>query len=131
MIPKTIHYCWFSGEEMSPFIRQCMATWKKHLPDYKWRLWDANSFDFSAVPFTAEAYKVKKWAFAADYVRLYALYTEGGIYMDTDVKVMKSFDEFLKYDFFTSHEYHPYIYEQCSKHDVSPEGYPKSKDVMI
>jgi hypothetical protein len=108
-----------------------MATWKKHLPDYKWRLWDENSFDFSSVPFICEAYKLKKWAFVADYVRLYALYTEGGIYLDTDVKIMKSFDEFLEYNFFTSHEYHPGIFEQKSIQDVSDDGYPKNKDTFI
>lgn len=98
-IPKIIHYCWFSGEEMSPFIKKCMKTWEEKLPDYKLRLWDANSFDFDSVPFVRDAYKAKKWAFVTDYIRFYALYTEGGIYMDTDVKVMRNFDEFLKYNF--------------------------------
>lgn len=69
------------------------------MPDYELRLWDAHSFDFDSVPFVREAYQAKKWAFVTDYVRLYALYTEGGIYMDTDVKVMKSFTPFLNYDF--------------------------------
>lgn len=115
MIPKVIHYCWFSGEEMSPFIKKCMNTWKEKLPDYKLRLWDANSFDFDSVPFVREAYKAKKWAFVTDYVRLYALYTEGGIYMDTDVKVMKNFDEFLNYNFFTSHEIHPFFYNNSEQ----------------
>ncbi len=109
-IPKVIHYCWFSGEEMPPFIKQCMDSWSKYLPDYKLRLWDSSSFDFDSVPFVRDAYKARKWAFVTDYVRLYALYTEGGIYMDTDIKVMKSFDEFLGYNFFTSHEVHPHFY---------------------
>lgn len=59
-IPKIIHYCWFSGEEMSPFIKKCMKTWEEKLPDYKLRLWDANSFDFDSVPFVRDAYKAKK-----------------------------------------------------------------------
>lgn len=109
MIPKVIHYCWFGGKEFSPFVKKCMHTWRKKMPDYELRLWDAHSFDFDSVPFVREAYQAQKWAFVADYVRLYALYTEGGIYMDTDVKVMKSFTPFLKYDFFTSHEVHPFF----------------------
>lgn len=110
-IPKIIHYCWFSGEEMSPFIKKCMKTWEEKLPDYKLRLWDANSFDFDSVPFVRDAYKARKWAFVTDYIRFYALYTEGGVYMDTDVKVMRNFDEFLKYNFFSSHEIQPHFYE--------------------
>jgi len=77
------------------------------MPDYELRLWDEDSFDVSSVPFAKEASESKKWAFVADYVRLYALYNEGGIYLDTDVRVFKRFDKFLKYNFFTSHEIHP------------------------
>lgn len=110
MIPKVIHYCWFGGATKSAFIKKCMQTWKEKLPDYEWKEWNENTFDVNSVPFVREAYKAKKWAFVADYVRLYALYTEGGIYMDSDVKVLKSLDEFLKYDFFSSHEKHPSFY---------------------
>lgn len=122
MIPKVIHYCWFSGEEMSSFIKRCISTWKKYLPDYELKLWDANSFDFSSVPFVAEAYQAKKWAFVTDYVRLYALYTEGGIYLDSDVRVMKSFDRFLKYSFFTSQEYHPDMFLPVKGEVVDEQG---------
>ncbi|HIY48223.1 MAG TPA: hypothetical protein H9834_00185 [Candidatus Barnesiella excrementavium] len=101
MIPKVIHYCWFSGEKKPRLIRRCIRSWKKVLPDYEIKCWDANSFDFDNVPYVKQAYERKKWAFVADYVRLYALYTEGGIYLDSDVEVYKSFDEFLKYSFFT------------------------------
>ncbi|WP_273389145.1 glycosyltransferase family 32 protein [Barnesiella viscericola] len=101
MIPKVIHYCWFSGEKKPRLIRRCIRSWKKVLPDYEIKCWDANSFDFESVPYVKQAYERKKWAFVADYVRLYALYTEGGIYLDSDVEVYKSFDEFLKYSFFT------------------------------
>lgn len=79
MIPKVIHYCWFSGEKPNRFIRNCIKTWQKVMPDYKIRVWDANSFDFDSVPFVRDAFKAKKWAFVADYVRIYALYTEGGV----------------------------------------------------
>ena len=101
MIPKIIHYCWFSGEKKPRLVRRCIRSWKKVLPDYEIRCWDANSFDFDSIPYVKQAYERKKWAFVADYVRLYALYTEGGIYLDSDVEVYKSFDEFLKYSFFT------------------------------
>lgn len=112
MIPKIIHYCWFGGAPKSPFIKKCMQTWKERLPDYEWKEWNENTFDINSIPFVREAYKEKKWAFVADYVRLYALYTEGGIYMDTDVKVIKPFDEFLKYNFFSSHEKYDFFYDE-------------------
>lgn len=104
MIPKVIHYCWFSGEKPNRFIRNCIKTWKKTMPDYKIRLWDANSFDFNSVPFVRDALKAGKWAFVADYIRLYALYTEGGIYLDSDVKTYRRFDEFLDNRFFIGTE---------------------------
>ncbi len=107
MIPKIIHYCWFSGDPYPVKVQKCMESWKEILPDYEIKLWDMNSFDMNSVDFVREAISIKKWAFAADYVRLYALYTEGGIYLDSDVLVQKSFDPFLVNDFFTAIEYHP------------------------
>lgn len=101
MIPKVIHYCWFSGDKKPRLIRHCIKSWEKIMPDYQIKCWDANSFDFSSVPYVEQAIKARKWAFAADYVRLYALYTEGGIYLDSDVEVFKSFDCFLNHSFFT------------------------------
>ncbi|MDR0541839.1 MAG: polysaccharide biosynthesis protein [Dysgonamonadaceae bacterium] len=106
LIPKKIHYCWLSGEKMPEDAIKCIASWKKIMPEYELVLWDKNKFDVNSTPFTQEACSVRKWAFAADYIRLYAIYTEGGIYMDTDVYVKKSFDEFLHDGFFTSLEYH-------------------------
>ena len=107
MIPKTIHYCWFSGDPYPDLVKRCIRSWKRSLPDYKLRLWDVKSFDFDSVPFVKEAMAEKKYAFAADYIRLYALYTEGGIYLDSDVEVFKSFNSFLNNSFFTGTE--PYI----------------------
>jgi hypothetical protein len=104
MIPKKIHYCWLSGKKMSPNTQKCMKTWKKIMPDYELVLWDTNKFDVESVPFVSQAFRKKKWAFAADYIRLYAVYTEGGIYLDTDVYVIKSFDNLLGYNYFTSLE---------------------------
>jgi len=106
MIPKKIHYCWLSGEHIPFNIQMCIYSWKEIMPDYEVILWDKNRFDLKSVLFVEEACKVKKWAFAADYIRAYALYTEGGIYMDSDVLVKKKFDQFIEYDFFTSVLYH-------------------------
>lgn len=111
MIPKTIHYCWFSEAPIPPNLQMCMNTWKKYLPDYKWKLWTLNSFDVNALAWTKEAYEAKAWAFLTDYVRLYALYMEGGIYLDTDVLVKKSFNSLLVDRFFTAIEYHPEMIE--------------------
>lgn len=104
MIPKVIHFCWFSGEKPNRFISHCIDTWKKVMPDYRIRVWDANSFDFDSVPFVKAALAAKKWAFVADYIRIYALYTEGGIYLDSDVKTYRRFDDFLENRFFIGTE---------------------------
>lgn len=105
MIPKIIHYCWFSGDKKPALIKKCIRSWKKHLPDYEIRCWDGNSFDFNSLDFTREAMSVKQYAAAADYVRLYALYNYGGIYLDSDVEVFKSFDSFLENNFFSGYEF--------------------------
>lgn len=107
MIPKIIHYCWFGSKEMPDSQKANVKKWRQLLPDYQFKCWSEKNFDIDAVPFTKEAKEANKWAFVADYVRLYALYNEGGIYMDTDVILYKSFDEYLKYSFFTSYEFHP------------------------
>lgn len=95
MIPKIIHYCWFSGEKYPPKIKECIRSWKKNLSDYTLRLWDAESFDFHSIPYVKKCHEMRKWAYVADYVRLYALYNEGGIYLDSDVLVLKKFDTLL------------------------------------
>lgn len=77
------------------------------MPDYEIKRWSVKNFDVNAVPYVREAFEARKWAFAADYIRMYALYTEGGIYFDSDVKILKPFDDFLDNSFFSSMEYHP------------------------
>lgn len=114
MIPKIIHYCWLSGEPYPEKIRKCIASWKEILPEYTIKLWDMNSFDVNSIDFVREAVSVRKWAFAADYIRLYALYTEGGIYLDSDVLVRKSFNPFLDNDLFSAVEYHPDYVNECN-----------------
>jgi len=105
MIPKKIHYCWLSGEKMPKNITASITSWKKVMPDYEFKLWDSTTFDISSTAWTAEAFKAKKWALAADYIRLHAVYTEGGIYLDTDVFAFKRFDDLLHYGYFTSFEF--------------------------
>jgi len=104
MIPKKIHYCWLSNDKMSKVTNKCMDTWRKVLPDYEFILWNTKNFDINSVPFVKQAYDMKKYASASDYIRLYAVYNEGGIYLDTDVYIKKSFNDLLNYDFFSSLE---------------------------
>lgn len=104
MIPKKIHFCWLSGEEFPPVIKQCIDTWHKVLPDYEIILWDTKRFDINSVPWVKDAFEAKKYAFAADYIRLYAIYTEGGIYLDSDVEMLKSFNDLLQYEAFIGFE---------------------------
>ena len=104
MIPKVIHYCWFGRNEKSGLIKECIESWKKYLPDYEIIEWNEDNFDVNSLQYTKEAYEAKKWAFVSDYVRLYALYTQGGLYFDTDVEVLKNMDEFLEDEAFTGWE---------------------------
>lgn len=107
MIPKVIHYCWFGNKPIPHDLRVCMNTWRKVLPDYTWKCWNERNFDVNRWPWTREAYREGAMAFVADYVRLYALYHEGGIHMDTDVWMKKPFGDMLQHGFFTAIEYHP------------------------
>ncbi len=105
MIPKIIHYCWFGGNPLPKLAEQCIKSWKKYCPDYKIIRWDESTFDVSAAPlYVRQAYEAKKWAFVTDYVRLYAMTTCGGIYMDTDVEVIKPLDKFLHHQAFSGFE---------------------------
>ena len=95
MIPRIIHYCWFGRGPMPELAQKCIDSWHKYMPDYAYKLWNEDNFDVNSVPYVKEAYEARKYAFVTDYVRLYALYTEGGIYMDTDVEVLKPYDNLL------------------------------------
>ena len=97
MIPKKIHYCWFGRGKMPELAIKCIDSWKKYLPDYEVKEWNEDNFDLDKYPYVREAYANRKFAFVTDVVRLYALYTEGGIYMDTDVEVLKPLDYLLQF----------------------------------
>lgn len=104
MIPKIIHYCWFGHGEMPSLAKKCIDSWRTIMPDYIIKEWNEDNFDLDLYPYAREAYNHKKYAFVADVVRLYALYHEGGIYMDTDVEVLKPLDSFLHHTAFSGFE---------------------------
>lgn len=104
MIPKTIHYCWFGRGEMPQLAKDCIESWHKYMPDWNYKLWNEDNFDVNSMPYTKEAYETRKFAFVSDYVRLKALYEEGGLYMDVDFMVFKPFDELLNNDAFAGFE---------------------------
>ena len=104
MIPKIIHYCWFGRGKMPKLAKKCIKSWKKYCPDYEIKEWNEDNFDLDMYPYVREAYDNRKFAFVTDVVRLYALYHEGGIYMDTDVEVIKPLDPFLKHTAFSGFE---------------------------
>ena len=95
MIPKIIHYCWFGGKPLPELTVKCIESWKKFCPDYEIMRWDETNFDFASCDYAREAYGAKKWAFVSDYARLKVLVDYGGVYMDTDMELMKPIDDFL------------------------------------
>ena len=104
MIPQKIHYCWFGKGEMPELVMKCIESWHRFMPDYEYKMWNEENFDVDMVPYTKEAYESRKYAFVSDYVRLWALEQEGGLYLDTDVEVFKSFDDLLGYKAFAGFE---------------------------
>lgn len=105
MIPKIIHYCWFGGKPLDALGKKCLRSWKKHFPDYEIIRWDESNVDLTSCQYAREAYAEKKWAFVSDYVRYKVLYEQGGIYFDTDVEVLRSFDDILEKGSFMGCEY--------------------------
>lgn len=105
MIPRKIHYCWFGGKPLDTLSINCIESWKTHLPNYELRFWNENTFNINHAPvFVQQAYALKKFAFVSDYVRAWALYNEGGIYLDTDVEIKKNLDVFLQHNAFSGFE---------------------------
>ena len=95
MIPKIIHYCWFGRNPLPELAQKCIASWKKYLPDYEIKEWNEDNFDVNIIPYTAEAYAQKKYAFVSDYARFWILHKYGGIYFDTDVEVIRPIDDII------------------------------------
>lgn len=172
MIPKIIHYCWFGGGKMPELVQRCIASWHQHMPEWEYRLWNETAISqtvkqsipsqneeerllcqnttqynengwLEAMPqYVREAYAAKKYAFVSDYVRLWALEREGGLYMDVDFEVYKSFNDLLQYNAFAGYEgskyhpvmmgviaaeaHHPWIYRMMAtyenRHFLMPDG---------
>ena len=95
MIPKVVHYCWFGRNPKLELMQRCIASWKKHCPDYELIEWNEDNFDVNIIPYTQEAYEAKKYAFVSDYARMWILYHYGGLYFDTDVEVIKEMDDIV------------------------------------
>lgn len=104
MIPKIVHTCWFGSAPKSPLIQRCISSWSRHLRGYVFKEWNEKNFDLNAHPYAKKAYDAKKFAFVTDYLRMWALYNEGGIYLDSDVEVVKPLDGFLSLRAFTGCE---------------------------
>lgn len=92
---KILHYCWFGGKPLPDKYLKYIESWKKFVPDFELKRWDESNFDIESVPFVHDAYRAGKWAFVSDYVRFYALYHYGGLYLDTDVEIIKDFHDLM------------------------------------
>lgn len=97
MIPKTIHYCWFGKSNPPEIVKKCIKSWKEYCPEFEIKLWNEDNYDVTKNRYMKEAYDNKKWAFVSDYARLDIIYNEGGIYLDTDVELIKPLDDLLNF----------------------------------
>lgn len=128
-IPKTIHYCWFGRNPMPKLAKKCIKSWKKYCPDYEIIQWNEDNFDISSAPlYVRQAYEAKKWAFVTDYVRLWVVYEHGGIYMDTDVELVKRLDPLLFHQAYFGFEDGQYIATGLGFGAV--KGHPLVREIM-
>ena len=105
-IPKILHYCWFGGKPKPPLAEKCIRSWRKFCPDFEIREWNESNFDLEQVPaYVRQAYEAGRWAFVTDYVRLRALTEVGGVYLDTDVEIVRPLEPFLKHEAFAGFEH--------------------------
>lgn len=109
MIPKIIHYTWFSGDPFPAPVKKCIDSWHKYMPDWDYMLWDAERIKVIDSVWVSECLREHKWAFAADYVRLYAIYHYGGIYLDCDCLLHQSIEPFIKHTAFIGQEWYVHI----------------------
>lgn len=119
MIPKIIHYCWFGRGPLPELAQKCIASWKKYLPGYEIKEWNEDNFDVNIIPYTAEAYKAKKYAFVSDYARFWILYQYGGIYFDTDVEVIRPIDDIVERGNFMGFETEPKLQVKADASEAS------------
>lgn len=105
MIPKIIHWCWLSNDPYPQKIQNCLKTWNTILPDYEIRLWNLSNINLDEIPWLRKAFENHEWALISDYVRCFVLFNFGGIYFDSDVEVVKKFDDLLGYKSFIGYEY--------------------------
>lgn len=126
-IPKKIHYVWVGGKEKPNEIKMCMNTWKKHLSDYEIIEWNEENFDINSNKFVKEAYAQKKWAYVSDYIRAYAIYNEGGVYLDTDNIVVDNIDFLLENRAFVGYENPEYPFTAAFG---AEKGHPFVKDML-
>lgn len=121
-IPKVIHYCWFGQDPFSQDVEKCLASWKKQMPDYEIIEWNTKNFDVNMCAYTRQAFEAGKYAFVSDYARLHILYNYGGIYLDSDVEVLRSLNSLLTYEAFTGFESKyllaPWILASIKKHPM-------------
>ena len=131
MIPKTIHYVWLGDNKKPHLVKKCIASWKKVMPDFQLLCWNEENSPVD-VPFVKEAISVGKYAFPADYIRLYALYNRGGVYMDTDVFARKSFNDFCSNSFFTGIEFNEEKFTRLAQESyLNSDGTKKMGDQII
>lgn len=124
MIPKIIHYCWFGGKQMPAEQKAYVEGWRRLMPDYEFKCWSEKDIDIDTIPFTKKAYESGKLAFVADYTRVYALAKMGGIYMDTDVKLLSSLEPFRqKHRVFTAYEFNTSRKEMCLYRQLLDENW--------
>ena len=109
MIPKKIHYCWFGRGEKPKLAQKCIKSWKKYCSGYEIIEWNEDNFDINLNPYTKMCYEQKKYAFLSDYIRLVVVYRHGGIYLDTDVEIIKPFDDLLDCEAFFGFENEQYV----------------------
>ena len=118
MIPKKIHYCWFGRNPLPDSAKKCIASWRKFLPEYEIIEWNEDNFDVNSIPYTAQAYEAKKYAFVSDYARFKILYEHGGLYFDTDVEVIRPMDDIIANGPFMGFEIDPN--KNCPNGAVAP-----------
>ena len=131
MIPRIIHYCWFGHGLMPQAQADCIKGWKRLMPDWKIVRWDESNFDVNLCPYTAEAYKDKRWAFVADVARLKALSEMGGVYMDTDVELFSSLEPYLENRLFSGVEIYREEFEREGLPLLDAEGKPLTPMTQI